>query len=84
MGFNELYQAMQTGVVDGAGEQRAHGARAEPLPGQQGVQPDRAPDHSRDLRVLEAHVGRCSKADQALLRKVSREAQMEQRSCGTR
>ena len=31
MGFNELYSALQTGVVDGAGEQSADAARAEPL-----------------------------------------------------
>ena len=61
-------------------EQSADAAGAEPLHGQQGVQPDRAPDHSRDLRLLEAHAGTaCPRADQELLRKLSREAQFEQR-----
>ena len=41
-------------------EQSADAARAEPLHGEQGVQPHRPPDHSRDLRVLASAPGtRC-------------------------
>ena len=49
-------------AADGRGrrrrEQSADAPRPEPLHRQQGVQPHRPPDHSRDLRVLAAHVGR--------------------------
>ena len=57
MGFNELYSALQTGVVDGAENNEPTDARAEPLPGGEDHQPDRPPDHPRDPGVLEAHLG---------------------------
>ena len=57
MGFNELYSATADRRRGRRGEQRAHGPRAESLPGGQGLQPDRPPHHPRDLRVLEAHLG---------------------------
>ena len=58
MGFNELYGALQTGVVDGAENNPPTLLAQNHYTVEQGVQPDRPPDHSRDLRVLEAHLGR--------------------------
>ena len=80
MGFNELYQRAADRRGRRRGEQPADAARAEPLPGQQGLQPDRPPDHSRDLRVLEAHLGhavqgRPGAAEEALARGADRAAQ---------
>ena len=62
MGFNELHQALQSGRGGRRGEQPAHAARAEPLPdaARQGLQPDRPPDHPRDLRLLEGELGQAA------------------------
>ena len=79
MGFNELYQAMQTGVVDGA-------ENNEPtVLAQNHYQVKKVYSLTGHLIIPEIFVfskrtwETLSKDDQALLRKVSREAQMEQR-----
>ena len=79
MGFNELYQAMQTGVVDGA-------ENNEPtVLAQNHYQVKKVYSLTGHLIIPEIFVfskrtwETLSKDDQAMLRKVSREAQMEQR-----
>jgi len=79
MGFNELYSAMQTGVVDGA-------ENNEPtVLAQNHYQVAKVYSLTGNLIIPEMFVfskvtwDKLSKADQALLRKVSREAQFEQR-----
>src|SRR5678815_1116339 len=79
MGFNELYQAMQTGVVDGA-------ENNEPtVLAQNHYQVKKVYSLTGHLIIPEIFVfskktwETLSKDDQALLRKVSREAQFEQR-----
>jgi len=79
MGFNELYQAMQTGVVDGA-------ENNEPtVLAQNHYQVKKVYSLTGHLIIPEIFVFSkrtwelLSKDDQAMLRKVSREAQMEQR-----
>jgi len=79
MGFNELYQAMQTGVVDGA-------ENNEPtVLAQNHYQVKKVYSLTGHLIIPEIFVfskktwETLSKDDQALLRKVSREAQTEQR-----
>ena len=80
MGFNELYSAMQTGVVDGA-------ENNEPtVLAQNHYQVAKVFSRTGHLMIPEIFVfskrswDALSKEDQALIRKVSREAQMEQRS----
>jgi len=79
MGFNELYQAMQTGVVDGA-------ENNEPtVLAQNHYQVKKVYSLTGHLIIPEIFVfskrtwETLSKDDQAMLRKLSREAQMEQR-----
>src|SRR5215212_9250730 len=79
MGFNELYSAMQTGVVDGA-------ENNEPtVLAQNHYQVAKIYSLTGHLIIPEMFVfskrtwDGLSKEDQALLKKVSREAQMEQR-----
>ncbi|HZM37256.1 MAG TPA: TRAP transporter substrate-binding protein [Burkholderiales bacterium] len=81
MGFNELYQALQTGVVDGA-------ENNEPtLLAQNHYQTAKGKVYSLTGHLIipeifvysRASWDRLSKSDQDLIRKVSREAQMEQR-----
>ena len=79
MGFNELYSAMQTGVVDGA-------ENNEPtVLAQNHYQVAKVYSLTGHLIIPEMFVfskrtwDTMSKEDQALLRKVSREAQFEQR-----
>jgi tripartite ATP-independent transporter DctP family solute receptor len=79
MGFNVLYQAMQTGVVDGA-------ENNEPtVLAQNHYQVKKVYSLTGHLIIPEIFVfskrtwETLSKDDQAMLRKVSREAQMEQR-----
>ena len=79
MGFNELYQALQTGVVDGA-------ENNEPtVLAQNHYQVKKVYSLTGHLIIPEIFVfskrtwDTLSKEDQALLKKFSREAQMEQR-----
>jgi len=79
MGFNELYSAMQTGVVDGA-------ENNEPtVLAQNHYQVAKIYSLTGHLIIPEMFVfskvswDKLSKDDQALVKKVSREAQMEQR-----
>ena len=79
MGFNELYSALQTGVVDGA-------ENNEPtLLAQNHYQVSKVYSLTGHLIIPEIFVfskknwEALSKEDQAMLRKVSREAQIEQR-----
>ena len=79
MGFNELYSAMQTGVVDGA-------ENNEPtVLAQNHYQVAKIYSLTGHLIIPEMFVfskvswDKLAKDDQALLKKVSREAQMEQR-----
>src|SRR5256714_4076651 len=79
MGFNELYSAMQTGVVDGA-------ENNEPtVLAQNHYQVAKIYSLTGHLIIPEMFVfskvswDKLSKEDQALLKKVSREAQIEQR-----
>lgn len=81
MGFNELYQALQTGVVDGA-------ENNEPtLLAQNHYQTARGKVYSLTGHLIIPEIfvysrvswDKLSKADQGLIRKVSREAQIEQR-----
>jgi tripartite ATP-independent transporter DctP family solute receptor len=79
MGFNELYSAMQTGVVDGA-------ENNEPtVLAQNHYQVAKVYSLTGHLIIPEMFVfskvswDKLSKEDQALLKKVSREAQFEQR-----
>ena len=80
MGFNELYSAMQTGVVDGA-------ENNEPtVLAQNHYQVAKIYSLTGHLIIPEMFVfskvswDKLSKDDQALVKKVSREAQIEQRS----
>jgi tripartite ATP-independent transporter DctP family solute receptor len=79
MGFNELYSALQTGVVDGAEN------NPPTLLAQNHYQVSKVYSLTGHLIIPEIFVfskrnwEQLSKEDQALLRKVSREAQMEQR-----
>jgi len=79
MGFNELYSALQTGVVDGAEN------NPPTLLAQNHYQVSKIYSLTGHLIIPEIFVfskrtwETLSKEDQALLRKVSREAQMEQR-----
>jgi len=79
MGFNELYSALQTGVVDGAEN------NPPTLLAQNHYQISKIYSLTGHLIIPEIFVfskrtwESLSKDDQALLRKVSREAQMEQR-----
>ena len=64
------------------GEQRADAVRAEPLPDAQGqgLQPDRPPDHPRDLRLLEGELGQAAQGgpgpdQEAVARGAARAAQ---------
>jgi tripartite ATP-independent transporter DctP family solute receptor len=81
MGFNELYQALQTGVVDGA-------ENNEPtLLAQNHYQTAKGKVYSLTGHLIIPEIfvfskvswDKLSKADQTLIRKVSREAQAEQR-----
>ena len=79
MGFNELYQALQTGVVDGA-------ENNEPtLLAQNHYQVKKVYSLTGHLIIPEIFVfskaswDKLPKADQDLIRKLSREAQLEQR-----
>jgi tripartite ATP-independent transporter DctP family solute receptor len=81
MGFNELHQALQTGVVDGA-------ENNEPtLFAQNHYQTPRGKVYSLTGHLIIPEIfvyskvswDKLSKADQDLIRKVSREAQLEQR-----
>jgi tripartite ATP-independent transporter DctP family solute receptor len=81
MGFNELYQALQTGVVDGA-------ENNEPtLLAQNHYQTPKGKVYSLTGHLIIPEIfvysriswDKLSKADQTLIRKVSREAQLEQR-----
>ena len=61
MGFNELHQALQTGVVDGAeNNPPTLFAQNHYQTPKQGLQPDRPPDHPRDLRLLEGELGQAA------------------------
>lgn len=79
MGFNELYSALQTGVVDGAEN------NPPTLLAQNHYQVSKVYSLTGHLIIPEIFVfskrnwETMSKEDQALLKKVSREAQMEQR-----
>ena len=79
MGFNELYSALQTGVVDGAEN------NPPTLLAQNHYQVSKVYSLTGHLIIPEIFVfskrtwDTLSKEDQALLRKVSREAQFEQR-----
>jgi tripartite ATP-independent transporter DctP family solute receptor len=82
MGFNELYQALQTGVVDGA-------ENNEPtLFAQNHYQTPRGKVYSLTGHLIIPEIfvfskvnwDKLSKADQDLIRKFSREAQIEQRA----
>jgi tripartite ATP-independent transporter DctP family solute receptor len=82
MGFNELYQALQTGVVDGA-------ENNEPtLFAQNHYQTPRGKIYSLTGHLIIPEIfvyskvswDKLSKADQDLIRKFSREAQIEQRA----
>jgi TRAP-type C4-dicarboxylate transport system substrate-binding protein len=79
MGFNELYSALQTGVVDGAEN------NPPTLLAQNHYQVSKIYSLTGHLIIPEIFVfskrtwETLSKEDQALLRKVSREAQIEQR-----
>jgi tripartite ATP-independent transporter DctP family solute receptor len=79
MGFNELYSALQTGVVDGAEN------NPPTLLAQNHYQVSKVYSLTGHLIIPEIFVfskrtwDTLSKEDQALLRKVSREAQLEQR-----
>jgi TRAP-type C4-dicarboxylate transport system substrate-binding protein len=81
MGFNELYQALQTGVVDGA-------ENNEPtLLAQNHYQTAKGKVYSLTGHLIIPEIfvfskvswDKLAKADQDLIRKVSREAQFEQR-----
>ena len=56
-GFQRALQRVADRRRGWCGEQPADGARAKSLPGQQGLQPHRAPHHSRDLRLFEEELG---------------------------
>ncbi len=79
MGFNELYSAMQTGVVDGAEN------NPPTLYAQNHYKLAKKYSQTGHLIIPEIFVfskvtwNKLSKEDQALLKKVSREAQLEQR-----
>jgi tripartite ATP-independent transporter DctP family solute receptor len=79
MGFNELYSALQTGVVDGAEN------NPPTLLAQNHYQVSKVYSLTGHLIIPEIFIfskrtwDTMSKDDQALLRKVSREAQLEQR-----
>jgi TRAP-type C4-dicarboxylate transport system substrate-binding protein len=82
MGFNELYQALQTGVVDGA-------ENNEPtLFAQNHYQTPRGKVYSLTGHLIIPEIfvfskvswDKLSKSDQDLIRKLSREAQIEQRA----
>ena len=81
MGFNELHQALQTGVVDGAEN------NPPTLLAQNHYQTPRGKVYSLTGHLIipeifvfsKASWDKLSKADQDLLKKLSREAQMEQR-----
>jgi tripartite ATP-independent transporter DctP family solute receptor len=79
MGFNELYSALQTGVVDGAEN------NPPTLLAQNHYQVSKVYSLTGHLIIPEIFVfskrnwEQLSKEDQALLRRLSREAQMEQR-----
>ena len=84
MGFNELYSALQTGVVDGA-ENNEPTVLAQNHYRSQGVQPHRPPDHSRDLRVLQADLGRAvqGRSGSAASRSSRAKRRSSSGSCGT-
>jgi TRAP-type C4-dicarboxylate transport system substrate-binding protein len=79
MGFNELYSALQTGVVDGAEN------NPPTLLAQNHYQVSKVYSLTGHLIIPEIFVfskrtwDTLSKEDQALVRKLSREAQLEQR-----
>jgi TRAP-type C4-dicarboxylate transport system substrate-binding protein len=79
MGFNELYSALQTGVVDGAEN------NPPTLLAQNHYQVSKVFSQTGHLIIPEIFVfsrrtwDTLSKEDQALVRKLSREAQLEQR-----
>jgi TRAP-type C4-dicarboxylate transport system substrate-binding protein len=79
MGFNELFQALQTGVVDGAEN------NPPTLLAQNHYQVSKVYSLTGHLIIPEIFVfskrtwETLSKADQEMVRKLSREAQMEQR-----
>ena len=79
MGFNELYSALQTGVVDGAEN------NAPTVLAQNHYQVGKVISQTGHLIIPEIFVfskrtwDRLSTEDQALLKTLSREAQMEQR-----
>ena len=67
MGFDQLINALQTGVVDGAENNEPSYATGQHYRYAKYYSHDRAPDHPRDPRVLEAHLGTLSKEDQDLI-----------------
>ena len=75
MGFDQLINALQTGVVDGAENNDPTYASGQHYRYAKYYSPDRAPDHPRDLGVLEATWDTLSKDDQELIMKLAKEAQ---------
>ena len=71
---------MQTGVVDGAENNPPSYVTGKHYRYAKYYTHDRPPDHPRDPGVLEADLGQLSKDDQALIKKVAKEAQLEQRT----
>ena len=87
MGFNELYAALQTGVVDGAeNNPPTLLAQNHYQTLRQGLQPDRPPDHSRDLRLLEGDAGTSCRQGRpgAAARSSRARRSSSSASCGTR
>ena len=79
MGFDQLINAHADRRRRRRGEQRAELRQRPALPLRQVLLDDRAPDDPGDPGVLEEDLGRLSKDDQALITKVAKEAQQEQR-----
>ena len=80
MGFNELYSALETGVVDGAENNPPTLLAQNHYLVSKVYTPDRPPHHPGDLHLLEAHLGRPDArrpgdAEEALARGADRAAQ---------
>ena len=57
MGYDQVFSALQTGVIDGAENNPPSFVFEQPLYGRQILHADRAPDHSGDAGVLEEGLG---------------------------
>ena len=79
MGYDQVFSALQTGVIDGAENNPPSYVFDNHYTVAKYLFADRAPDRARDAGVFEEGWSALSADDQALIRKLSREAQMEER-----